>query len=528
MKYFISSVLIIIELLLFIFSMGEIGITVEARARGITISIVNLLLVCGMIGISIYSICKIKQRRKIMKRQFFYLLGLFDIWCMNIAIHATLMNPGKEDSDVYIGAGACILVGCLILLWTFISARKSNDKKTFNDGKIQSDIMEKQYFTYENAEWYYDDAFQEYCVVYGLNSTDRLEEHLPKLIGIGDLTDEEKDKLWDYAGIHMAYLLTWLASRDLLSDELNETLHYPLEDIDIKEHTRSGLDLLRVMDYKITSIDIGAGEAREAFTYDPKRKRNYEMDKKDGFIHKFLGSYMNGVYPLKSDFFQDFEHYICQPNIRYCQDFSWETYDKFAKMMNQKYDHFVYCEEQFNIELNFEYPEEESENSNMTVYTIENDRWWLDFQVYARPDVSIEYKERVIESIRCMPISLQREISKQLLERYYDDYAQDFVKKRWDEEVTRIADPVYHSPVKESLGEVMNKISKHPEEFFMYEELFGQLQLHIYAPRDENIIAYVIAGESILEEEHGISVCVLDGHVVYVGYGYDLENPWIH
>ena len=61
----------------------------------------------------------------------------------------------------------------------------------------------------------------------------------------------------------------------------------------------------------------------------------------------------------------------------------------------------------------------------------------------------------------------------------------------------------------------------------MYDELFSCLELHIFAPRDENIIAYVITFESLLEEEHGISVSVFDSHVLEVGYHVDYENPWV-
>ncbi len=179
-------------------------------------------------------------------------------------------------------------------------------------------------------------------------------------------------------------------------------------------------------------------------------------------------------------------------------------------------------------EIKLEYPEQESDTSNMTVYTIENERWWLDFQVYKRLDVKDEYRDKVIQSIKNMPLALQREIGRKILEIYYDDYARDFISSMpANKKFKRTADNKYSDGNMEPIDEVMNNISNNPEELFMYDEFFGCLELHIYAPRDESIIAYVISGSSVLEEEHDISVSVFNNHVLEIGYGYDFENPWI-
>ncbi len=501
MGLFITIIFILLETALFIFSIGDIGISVEAslfpaykEVIAVAVSVVNLLIVCLMLAISISSIKRIKKKQKTMLRQIFYLIGLSIIWLANIAINAVCVNYAEGDSSVFIGAFVMIAAGLMIVLPTFFISdnkdfRIQKDKINFRKQKgeeIRAALMEKTYYTGENAEWH------------------------------------------DDAGLHMGYLLTWLASRNLLSFELNETFNYPLEAEDVTAHRRNGLELLESMDFKIWAHDIGAGESREAFKYKPGYRRTFEMDKKDGFIHKFLGCYINGMAPFHSDFYKDIQSIIMKDRVQYSQKFSWDTYEKIAALLDQKYDYFVYYEEQFHIEESFEYPEQESETSNMTVYTIENERWWLDFQVYTRPDVKEEYRDRVIQLIKDMSLSLQKEIGRKLLEIYYDDYVSDFISDMPEnKQIKRTADHKNIADNMEPIGEVMKKISDNPEELFMYDELFGCLQLHIYAPRDEAIIAYVIAGDSLLEEEHGISISIFDDHVLEVGYGYDFENPWI-
>lgn len=56
----------------------------------------------------------------------------------------------------------------------------------------------------DKAEWQYDSAMKEYCEATGKQQA--------------ELTSADQDTIWEYAGNHIAFFLTWLIRRDLLGD----------------------------------------------------------------------------------------------------------------------------------------------------------------------------------------------------------------------------------------------------------------------------------------------------------------------
>ncbi|MBQ0064279.1 MAG: hypothetical protein KBT48_00810 [Firmicutes bacterium] len=54
---------------------------------------------------------------------------------------------------------------------------------------------------------------------------------------------------------------------------------------------------------------------------------------------------------------------------------------------------------------------------------------------------------------------------------------------------------------------------------------FSMDEMVIFQPRGEEI-AYILCGEADFEEEHGISICMVNGIVTEVAYRMDYMNPW--
>jgi len=56
----------------------------------------------------------------------------------------------------------------------------------------------------DKAQWQYDSALEAYCEQTGIDAQ--------------DLTEEDENQVWEYAGNHIAYFITWLIRREMLSD----------------------------------------------------------------------------------------------------------------------------------------------------------------------------------------------------------------------------------------------------------------------------------------------------------------------
>lgn len=59
----------------------------------------------------------------------------------------------------------------------------------------------------DKAEWQYDSAQKEYCEKFGKTPD--------------SLTEQEQDIIWEYAGNHIAFFITWLVRHDYLGE-----MHY--------------------------------------------------------------------------------------------------------------------------------------------------------------------------------------------------------------------------------------------------------------------------------------------------------------
>lgn len=82
----------------------------------------------------------------------------------------------------------------------------------------------------DKAEWQYDSAMKEYCEATGKQQA--------------ELTSADEDTIWEYAGNHIAFFLTWLIRRDLLGDFHHEDDEEEAELKDVKEQKKTGMFIL--------------------------------------------------------------------------------------------------------------------------------------------------------------------------------------------------------------------------------------------------------------------------------------------
>lgn len=94
----------------------------------------------------------------------------------------------------------------------------------------------------DRADWQYGSAQQEYC-----EKTGKSPE---------ELTEQDRDVIWEYAGNHIAFFITWLLRHDFLG----EFHHEDDEKADIEavmRQEKTGMDLFAAYcDMKFTDEDV--------------------------------------------------------------------------------------------------------------------------------------------------------------------------------------------------------------------------------------------------------------------------------
>lgn len=95
----------------------------------------------------------------------------------------------------------------------------------------------------DKAEWQYDSAQQYYC-----EQTGKKPE---------ELTEQDVDIIWEYAGNHIAFFITWLLRHDLLGDLHNEDDHEAADIEAVKKQEKTGMDIFsKYCDMVFTDEDV--------------------------------------------------------------------------------------------------------------------------------------------------------------------------------------------------------------------------------------------------------------------------------
>ncbi len=176
------------------------------------------------------------------------------------------------------------------------SAKKQSTKQKKSAAQPK---FEKPVFTAYKSKWAWNDAAAEYSLMTGKKPE--------------EFSEEENDRIFDYASMPIIYFLTWLLRNNHMSE-------YFLSQTEVDEEALSSpLTFFCNMDYVLAADDI-AEELRP-------------------FVDFYLSYEEKLFYDLQSNSFS-FDYYEAIRNEKkfyYCVDFSWEVYEKLAAVIEKKW-----------------------------------------------------------------------------------------------------------------------------------------------------------------------------------------------
>ena len=149
-------------------------------------------------------------------------------------------------------------------------------------------------FVADKAEWQWDSALEFYCEDTGVEPDAVQEEH--------------EDQIWERAGNHIAFFLTWLIRHDGLSS------WHCQED---------GDDIQAVKQKEMTGADFLANNCDMVLS-------------REDIAKKFL-SFVDAYY--ESRYMDDYTDFMGDNTLS--ATFSWEDYERFEPVLNRVYE--AYC-----------------------------------------------------------------------------------------------------------------------------------------------------------------------------------------
>ena len=148
-------------------------------------------------------------------------------------------------------------------------------------------------FVADKAKWQFETVVEEYCSWKKKNRD--------------ELSEEEINEIWYFAGMHILYFLTWIIKKDFLDDEEYSDCKEMLEGI--KKDKIPSSEFLELIDYTITRDDL-KDEIKDFID------NYYENGKYFDDYFKIVNTENNWFIPLKLDRYYKLEKKI---NERYSE-----------------------------------------------------------------------------------------------------------------------------------------------------------------------------------------------------------------
>ena len=283
-KYLLLAVCMTAEIFWLIFWLSGFVISPEVFDRNIIILIVHAVI---MAVISFGGIIRLKKSRSTVLGT-----GLL----MKIFITCFCVSVVYVDMKIYEAAVVFAVFGIIVLAVLFCVM---NYKKT--KPKSINNIHTLKHFTAYKAEWEWDSAAEEYCRVLGKTSE--------------ALTDNEKTKIFEYAGTPASYFLAWLIKRDFVSEYFKSNVGEEYIN-NIREEKENPVELFGNMDFVLSRDDISENVLK--------------------FVNLYFDYYGYGsIY----DYMYDYYETIRDDNkTYYFTEFSWEKYHILEDKINRAYD----------------------------------------------------------------------------------------------------------------------------------------------------------------------------------------------
>lgn len=197
----------------------------------------------------------------------------------------------------------CIPI-CIIPLLMIIAGIKYLKNPSFYISNGKNNKLSNNSFECIKVEWYWEEVSKVYCE---MNNKD-----------ISQLDSNDELKIWKYAGLSIAFLLTWIIENNFYVSEDEKIKKYVDE---VKKRNMTGSEFLSdICDEKLISDEIS----------------NKIIDFiEDYFITK--GSHLFGNY---DDDYKEFIENVLNKKL-YNNEFSWDDYDRFKVYIDNAYKKFL-------------------------------------------------------------------------------------------------------------------------------------------------------------------------------------------
>ncbi len=222
-------------------------------------------------------------------------------------------------------------------------------------------------FTHIKAEWLWEKAAMEYCSMYGKS--------------IDELTEQEKESIYDYAGNYIAYFMAWLIKSDYFvyySDK-----HFFGYSEDILAERKSPIELLRDMDYCLSVENI----------VNP--------------LKSFMTEYFEYTSSFIGNYHEDYMSVMRQSgSYDYCMDFSWDIYRRIEALIDKSYREYTIQTECDNLEM---------------IDTFHCGWIGCDISIQTAPNVPKEYIDRCVKHLCSMSYDMRNKIRDMIIENMFAD-----------------------------------------------------------------------------------------------------------
>lgn len=339
-----------------------------------------------------------------------------------------------------------VLFICLSILFVAFH-RATREKRRENLAKIKKDenhmLLNKPQFQSYKSKWVWDDAASEYSKWKGKE--------------LAEFTDEDNEKIYGYATNPMIYFFSWIVKHNGCSDLFYETYVNGNVELNLIKS-----EAINPCEFVSAYMDYG-----------------WFRDDITSFFLDFVDYYFEG-----HRYEDDYNYILVQEDKRYyCHEFSWDTYHKLEKLMDEQYKFFLF----------------QKEDADATVYeesTLPDVPWHRTKQMlelHVAEDVAQKYVDKCVEHLNRLSEVVLREICDYIFMNFVID--------------------VNYEAIEENHMLILDQLCEG--------------SMHIYTPHGDEA-AFILGFESDIEPEHGISIVIRGDEYTEIGYRMDSSSPWTY
>lgn len=440
--FFMTSFILEVLIILFMIFLCVEGIVVGTEFR-IAIPIIVLLVLNSIISMKAFTSAIRNSTKKLVRNSIL----------MKFTLFFTILSFsffGFEDG-IY-AFGFFLFTGLIFAVITIAIIKYNMSPPAIMTPKDYNNKYEFQF----KGKYLWDNAASEYMNTHGLTD-------------ISELTEEDNNKIYDYAAGPFSYFFYYMVKEGMCSDSFYESVYeilgneylYKLENKNV-----TPIDLLSALDYSFDESDI-----------------------LEGFLPFFRSYYDDrGIFHDKQSYVYDYCDYIERMGeAYYCIEFSWDLADQIYKIIKQRYEDYnrrLYRYDRVDF-----YEESEEVEGITRTFLYEKFNCYIDVRragpIY-NGNITAEYVDKCIEALKNLSA-----IQIDKLRRRYDGIYGDI---EGDKDI-------------ESL-------------FYSGDDL----TLYVMEPKEEGDVVFTMAGGTAIDPEHGLSFSVRNGRIVWFGYAYEIDD----